>query len=99
VSFLDVYDALIGGVEIDNGVIEATGEAWEGDGGDLMVDGDGEGLLFTGTRWDVVVELVEGEIAGVAVWDGRVEIDDGVTAGAKAIWVRVVTVGVIVGDV
>ena len=29
-----------------------------------MADGEGEGLLFTGTGADAAVELAEGEIAG-----------------------------------
>ena len=85
--FVGVDGALVGGVEIDEGVIAgaAAGEAWGGgDGGELMADGEGEGLLVTGTGEDATGELalVEGEIAGDGAWDGGVEIDDGVTAGA-----------------
>jgi len=80
---VDVDGALDGGVEIDDGVIAgvAAGEAW---GRDLMADGEGEGLLFTGTGADAAVELAEGEIGGDGAWDGGVDIDDGVTAGAAA---------------
>jgi len=80
--FVGVDGALDGGVEIDDGVIAgvATREAW---GGELMADGEGEGLLFTGTGADAAVELAEGEIAGDGAWDGGVEIGDWVTAGAS----------------
>jgi len=85
--FEDVDGVLDGGVEIDDGVIAgaAAGESWGGDSGESMADGEGDGLLFTGTGADAGAgELAEGEIAGDGAWDGGVEIDDGVTAGAAA---------------
>jgi hypothetical protein len=83
---VDIDGALDGGIEIDDGVMAgaAAGEAsWGGDGGELMADGEGEGLLFTSTGADAV-GLAEGEIAGDGAWDGGVEIDDEVTVGAAA---------------
>jgi len=76
-----VDGALVGGVEMDDGVIAgaAAGEAW---GGELMADGERDGLLFPGTGEDPTGELAEGEIVGDGAWDGGVEIDEGVTTGA-----------------
>jgi hypothetical protein len=83
-AFVDVDGALDGRVEIDEGVMAgaSAGEAWGGDGGELLAEAEGEGPLFTGTGADAAVELAEGEIAGGGACDGGVEIDDGVTAGA-----------------